>query len=197
MKTGAGNHFPLLGGLSEEKDRGVEAEKIKFHGDYEMSYILVDGYNLLGVFHKNLEKAREDLINRLEKYCNIKGHDLIVVFDGWKEGQPLETKFRIGGVNVIYSRLGEKADSVIERILRERKKAWIVVSSDRAVADFAWSMGYASINSQEFERKLESSSQRGAFDVINEEDYSKTLRKGNPRQPNKRQRLKLKAIEKL
>lgn len=161
-----------------------------------MAYILIDGYNLLGVFHKSLEKAREELISRLERYCSIKGHDLTVVFDGWKEGQPLETKFRTGGVTVIYSRLGEKADSVIERILREKKRSWIVVSSDRAVADFAWGMGYASLNSQEFERKMESAIQAGPFDVLDEEDMT-IPKKGNPRQPNKRQKLKIKALQKL
>jgi len=160
-----------------------------------MSSILVDGYNLLGIFHKNLEKARDGLIHRLERYCSIKGHDLTVIFDGWKEGQPYETRFRHGRVTVIYSRLGEKADSVIERILSERKRSWIVVSSDRAVSDFAWGMGYASVSSQEFETKLESATLRGDFEKIEEE--TERPRKGNPRKPNKRQRLKLKALEKL
>lgn len=161
-----------------------------------MANILVDGYNLLGIFHKDLEKAREELIKHLERYCSIRGHDLTIVFDGWKEGQPLETMFKLGRVTIIFSRLEEKADSVIERILRERRRSWIVVSSDRAVADFAWGMGYASISSQEFKRKIESLIHVGPFDVL-EEDYERITRKGNPRQPNKRQRLKLKALEKL
>lgn len=169
--------------------------KIVLPGEYEMAHLLIDGYNLLGIFHKNLEKAREDLISRLERYSSLKGHDLTIVFDGWKEGQPFETKFKVGRVTVIYSRLGEKADSVIERILKERKRSWIVVSSDREVADSAWSMGYASISSQEFEGKIESSTLRGYFDEL-EEDIKRS-KKGNPRQPNKRQKLKLAAIKKL
>jgi predicted RNA-binding protein with PIN domain len=162
-----------------------------------MAHALIDGYNLLGVFHKNLERAREELIHRLERYCSMKGHDLTIVFDGWKEGEPFESVIRQGTVTVIYSKRGETADAVIERILRERKKAWIVITSDRAVADFAWGMGYASINSQEFERKLESSGKRDPSDMLDEEDLSKTQRKGNPRMPNKRQKLKIKALEKL
>jgi predicted RNA-binding protein with PIN domain len=161
-----------------------------------MASILVDGYNLIGIFHKDLEKAREGLISRLERYCSVKGHELTIIFDGWKEGQPDETKTRLGRVTVIYSRLGEKADSVIERILKERKRSWIVVSSDRAISDFAWSMGYASVSSQEFEGKIESSTLRGYFDELEEEEINRP-RKGNPRQPNKRQRLKIKALEKL
>lgn len=162
-----------------------------------MASVLIDGYNLLGIFHRNLEKAREELIHRLERYCSIKRHDLTVVFDGWKEGEPFESVIQQGMVTVIYSKRGEKADSVIERILRERKKAWIAVSSDRAVADFAWSMGYASVSSQEFERKLESSGKRDLSDMSDEEELGKTQRKGNPRMPNKRQKLKIKALEKL
>lgn len=162
-----------------------------------MAHVLIDGYNLMGVSHKDLEKSRGGLIKRLEGYCLMKGHDLTIVFDGWKEGEPFESVIQQGMVTVIYSKRGETADAVIERVLRERKKAWIVVSSDRAVADFAWGMGYASVSSQEFERKLGSSGQRGAFDILEEEDYMKTSRKGNPRQPNKRQKLKIKALEKL
>ncbi len=164
-----------------------------------MAHVLIDGYNLMGVSHKDLEKARENLIHRLEGYCSMKGHDLTIVFDGWKEGEPFESVIQQGTVTVIYSKRGETADAVIERILREKKKSWIVITSDRAVADFAWSVGYASVSSQEFEKKLETASANKGefFDETDEEDFSRTSRKGNPRQPNKREKLKIKALQKL
>ncbi len=60
-----------------------------------------------------------------------------------------------GGVKVIYSRLGEKADSVIRRILSTERREWIVVSSDREVAGHAWGAGSVPIPSEEFLRFIE------------------------------------------
>ncbi|MBI4654540.1 MAG: NYN domain-containing protein [Nitrospirae bacterium] len=119
-----------------------------------MAYILIDGYNLIGIAHNNLENARNNLIEQLQRYSELKGHGVTVVFDGWKSGQLNETKTRIGNVNIIFSRLGEKADILIKRILSEKQGQWIAVSSDREIADFANKKGFASITAEEFERKL-------------------------------------------
>ncbi|MEK7822702.1 MAG: NYN domain-containing protein, partial [Nitrospirota bacterium] len=109
-----------------------------------MAYILIDGYNLIGIAHKDLEKARNDIIEKLCRYSELKGHNITLVFDGWKGGQGMETKMRIDNVNIIYSRLGEKADFVIKKILSEDIKPWIVISSDREISDFAGKKGFVS-----------------------------------------------------
>ena len=49
-----------------------------------MAYILIDGYNLIGIAHGNLEEARNDLIEKLQKYAAIKKQSITLVFDGWK-----------------------------------------------------------------------------------------------------------------
>ena len=79
--------------------------------------VIIDGYNLIGTSHRNLEKQRETLIDALIEYKKRKGHDITVVFDGWKTGESHESRYVTGGVRVIYSRVGEKADSVIKRII--------------------------------------------------------------------------------
>ncbi|HDH00925.1 MAG TPA: hypothetical protein ENG80_03850 [Nitrospirae bacterium] len=51
-----------------------------------MANILIDGYNLIGIAHDNLEKARIDLIQKLQSYSKLKKHRITLVFDGWKNG---------------------------------------------------------------------------------------------------------------
>lgn len=169
-----------------------------------MAHILIDGYNLIGIAHRELEKARNAIIERLHRYASLKGHDITIVFDGWKDGKPAETKMRIGSVNIIYSRLGEKADLVIKKILSEERKPWIVVSSDREIADFAGRKGFGSITAAEFEERLSSSTGMTApeeeTDAAKDNDdlYEKPAKqKGNPRKPSKKLKQKLRAIKNL
>jgi len=80
-------------------------------------HIIVDGYNLIrqsDTFRqserKSLEEGRNALIRSLAGYRKLRGHRITVVFDGWVGGSPLEERDRALGVEIIYSRLGEKAD---------------------------------------------------------------------------------------
>ncbi len=172
-----------------------------------MAYILIDGYNLIGIAHKNLEKARNDIIEKLCKYSELKGHNITLVFDGWKTGQANETKLRISNINIIYSRLGEKADFVIKKILSEGTRPWIVVSSDREVSDFANKKDFGSLTASEFEDKLYSSlyiaGQEEAEVPLKYDEYDEDIdvmparQKGNPRRLSKKQKRKLQALKKL
>ncbi|MBI5195059.1 MAG: NYN domain-containing protein [Nitrospirae bacterium] len=168
-----------------------------------MSYILIDGYNLIGIVHRDIEEARSNLISRLCEYSNLKHHDVTVVFDGWKDGQLNETSMQKGRVTVVFSRLGEKADLVIKRILLKDKKSWIVISSDREIADFARNRGFVSLTSSEFERKLYlagSITEKDEDKAIQDEEENETgtvRRKGNPYKPSKKQKQKQSAIKKL
>ncbi len=169
-----------------------------------MSSILIDGYNLIGIAHKDLEKARNDLVRDLREYANAKGHSITVVFDGWKDGRAEETRSRSDSVTVIYSRLGEKADSVIRRLITSSAGHWIVVSSDREISDFAERKDLAAVTSQEFEKKLyavlsrnreEHTSPPG--DEDDEYDHKPSPRRGSPRILSKRERKKVQALRKL
>ncbi len=170
-----------------------------------MAHILIDGYNLIGIAHKNLEKARNDIIEKLRNYSESKGHNITIVFDGWKSGQGAETKMRIGNVNIIYTRLGEKADFVIKKILSEDIRPWIVVSSDREISDFADKKGFVSITSGEFEDKLDSilylDKRQEIEDSLKNDEANITRhyhrQKGNPRKLSQKQKKKLSALKKL
>lgn len=120
-----------------------------------MAFIVIDGYNVIGVMHGDLDAERQRLIEALAEYAKAKGHDITVVFDGWKDGRTEEGRMVTGGVSVIYSALGEKADSVIKRIVSGKGKHWIVVSSDREIISHAWAEDSVPVKSEEFMKALE------------------------------------------
>ena len=65
------------------------------------------------------DMAREALLRDLATYRQRKGHVLTVVFDGRQQGQPIETREHRAGVQAIYSKRGERADQVIQRLARD------------------------------------------------------------------------------
>ena len=104
----------------------------------------------------------------------------------------------VGGVRVIYSKLGEKADSVIKRMISSDKREWIVVTSDRDIADHAWRCGSVVVSSEEFQNVLEKPGRidSGDFEFLEEEDYEPE-KKGSPRKLSKKEKAKRRAISKL
>jgi predicted RNA-binding protein with PIN domain len=160
-------------------------------------HVIVDGYNVLGVLHAGAaeqpfagEASREGLLRDLSTYHARKGHPLTVVFDGWKEGMPVERREFRSGVEVIYSRRGERADQVIQRLANQLGRDCAVVSSDREVADCARQAGAFVMGAAEFAVKLRagSSSQmtsswrkENAGDLDDDRRRRPHEKKGNPR----------------
>ncbi len=128
----------------------------------------------------------------------MKGHDITVVFDGWKSGRQTEESLVTGGIRVIYSRLGEKADSVIKRIFCAAKKEWIVVSSDRDIVLRAWSCGSVPVSSERFLSLLDHPGDivPGEFEPL-DEDEDTVPRKGRARTPSKKEKAFLRVLKKL
>ncbi len=190
-----------------------------------MAYILIDGYNLTGIDNGNLEKARNELIESLRHYCEIKKHKVTVVFDGWKNGRSTESITKNAGLTVIYTRLGEIADVAIRKMLTPDARPWIVISTDREIYDYAGSRGFAAVTSEEFERKLfntlkdhlpeetqeiekdvtpatmeellEQSDTEFLKYINDETDNSSASSSGNPRKLSKKDRKKIQALSKL
>lgn len=97
-----------------------------------------------------MEKAREGLIDLLINYKNFKGHDITVVFDAYKQGDRYERSSFRGNVRVIYTRLGETADDVIKRTISEVRKEWVIITSDRDVIKYTWSVNSIPVPSEIF-----------------------------------------------
>jgi uncharacterized protein len=120
-------------------------------------HLIIDGYNLLGIRGQvgpRSEMARECLVRELTAYRQRKGHPMTVVFDGWRQGLGVERHEHRPGVQVMYSKKGERADQLIQRLASEYGGDCAVVSSDREVADFARAHGAFVIGAAEFELKL-------------------------------------------
>ncbi len=172
-------------------------------------HIVIDGYNLIrqserlsNIERSSLEEGREALLESLASYRKVKHHPMTVVFDGTHADLPINAKRQHKGINIVFSRPGELADTVIKRLVaRERERA-VVVSSDREVADFATAHGAATIGSVEFENKMEMATNLDApgadFSEEKERGWTPTTKKKGPsRRPPKEKRRSRSKTRKL
>jgi len=166
-------------------------------------HLIIDGYNLLHVNRSlinlnstQLQWERERLIDRLSTYQKHKSCGVTVVFDGWQEGWSTETREKKKGIEVLFSKLGEKADEVIKRLVKEKGSGTIVITSDRDVARFAQRMDIAVIPSEQFREKLEG----GTSDRLEEspeEEENAMKKKGPSRRLSKKEKRTRAASKKL
>lgn len=145
-----------------------------------------------------MENQRAQLIRQLKQYRESKGYPITVVFDGWRSGWIYEVEERSGGIRVIFSQQGEKADSVIQRLAREMGNGCVVVTSDRVVRNAVEASGAVAIYAGEFSAKLKNI---GREIFAGEDEGFEGLRfqekKGNPRKLSKTERKRRERLKKL
>ncbi len=170
------------------------------------THLIIDGYNVLGrlgTFSSHIESARESLLRDLAAYRHRKNHPITVVFDGWQQGQPTEGREPRAGLEVIYSKRGERADQVIQRLAREYGADCAVVSSDQEVARSARVSGAMVIGAQEFAVKLRAAPQGGGLahkelDMQEETTPPRdSKKKGNPRKLPKALRQRARQLKRF
>ena len=125
-------------------------------------FIAIDGYNFIKQSPElrrleqiDLQKAREGLIEQLAQYKRFKGHSITVVFDGSQAGSLAQQRERSKGIEVIFSRPGEKADDVLKRFAAEKRGGITIVTSYRDVALFAEKKEAAAVPVSGFAEKME------------------------------------------
>jgi len=167
-------------------------------------HLIIDGYNLLHVTRSltllnsiELQWERDRLIDQLSAYRQVKPYEVTIVFDGWQGGWKTEKKERRKGIEIIFSKLGEKADEVIKRLVKEKGSGAIVVTSDRGVSRYAERMSAAVIPSDQFREKMESSALSIQKDLEEAEEERSFKRKGPSRRLSKKERRFRNAIRKL
>jgi predicted RNA-binding protein with PIN domain len=167
--------------------------------------LIIDGYNLLHVHgtltHLNaiqLQWERDRLIDQLSAYQKIKSCEITVVFDGWRGGWVTEKKEKKKGVEIIYSKLGEKADEVIKRLVKGEGSGAIVITSDREISRFAERMAIPVISSDQFKEKIERVG-INVDEVVDkeEEEVLGSKRKGQARRLSKKEKRTKAALKKL
>ncbi len=171
------------------------------------SHLIIDGYNLLGRMGRlggPMDMARETLLQSLVAYRHRMGHAITVVFDGWQQGQPSEGREHRAGVQVVYSKRGERADQVIQRLARVYGSDCAVVSSDHEIVNVARSHGAFVMEAQEFAAKLGAASRSSGRIPHKELDPGEEWppkrgpeKKGNPRKLPKAQRQRSKQLKRF
>ena len=170
--------------------------------------LLIDGYNLIGAYglmrNKNLEGERKGLIKKLYEYKKLKKIDITVVFDGLRSDNDIASRDRMGGISIIYSRIGESADDLIKKIVKSEGSAegFVIVTSDREISSFCSGYNATVISSGEFKIRLEMASFFQDKDIDDEEDGSlplqiSTKKRGNPRKLSKTERQRISKLKKL
>ena len=127
------------------------------------SYLILDGYNVIGALERyapaasgGLDASRELLVNDALKAAGWTGRRIIVVFDAHGGPDPERTEVRAGGaVRVVYSAPGESADDVIERLLGNLDGSATVYTGDFALQRTALARGVMRATPREFAALLD------------------------------------------
>ena len=100
-------------------------------------YLIVDGHSIIFAWFelrqlhaRRSSLAREALVKQLRNYQDWTGVRVIVVFDG--KGTKISATFEPGDVQIFYSRSGQTADAIIERLASKYAKRFdlMVATSD-------------------------------------------------------------------
>lgn len=99
-------------------------------------YLIVDGHSVIFAWPelrklhaRRTSLAREALIKRLRDYQDWTDVRVVVVFDG--KGRKIEASSDPGDVQVFYSRTGQTADAIIERLASKYARQfelWVATS---------------------------------------------------------------------
>ena len=153
-------------------------------------HIIVDGYNVIRQSEqlrikdvRDMQEGREALQDMLVEYRKIKGHPITIVFDGTYALSLDTQRQRFRGINILFSRHGETADTVIKRMAAREKERALVVSSDRDIVSFVRSVGSATIGSRAFEKKIFQafySGENGGMEESPDTGWIPTTRKKGP-----------------
>ncbi|SET01812.1 NYN domain-containing protein [Anaerobranca gottschalkii] len=120
--------------------------------------LIIDGYNFLYGYFKEktkdreLTELREEIINKLLEYQKFTGEKVILVFDAYrvKGSWKLEN---VDGLEIIYTKFGQTADALIERLVKELTESHVrvtVVTSDYTQQQFVMGKGAIRKSSREF-----------------------------------------------
>src|SRR6266513_2878252 len=116
-------------------------------------YLIVDGHSIIFAWPelrklhaRRSSLAREALIKELRDYQDWTGVRVVVVFDG--KGKKVEATSEPAEVQVFYSRSGQSADAIIERLASKYAKRYelVVATSDSMEAETVHACGAESIS---------------------------------------------------
>jgi predicted RNA-binding protein with PIN domain len=84
-------------------------------------YLIVDGHSMIfawpelrALHQRRTASARDELVRQLTRYQDASGVRVVVVFDG--RGVAAAEATEPGGIQVFYSKDGQTADAIVERL---------------------------------------------------------------------------------
>jgi len=116
-------------------------------------YLIVDGHSVIFAWPelrklhtRRSSLAREALVKQLRDYQDWTGVHVVVVFDG--KGKKVDATSDPAEVQVFYSRSGQSADAIIERLASKYAKRFtlMVATSDSMEAETVQASGAESIS---------------------------------------------------
>ena len=116
-------------------------------------YLIVDGHSVIFAWPelrklhvRRSSLAREALVKQLRDYQDWTGVHVVVVFDG--KGKKVEASSDPADVQIFYSRSGQSADAIIERLASKYAKRYelVVATSDSLEAETVHACGAESIS---------------------------------------------------
>jgi predicted RNA-binding protein with PIN domain len=121
--------------------------------------ILIDGHNLIGRLPMlSLEDPddEEKLVRLLRSYRARTGKRITVVFDAGENSSLAHTR-QLGGIQIIFAPRGRTADALIAKRVQQSRdpRAWLVVTSDRNLAQVVGQHGARVQSAEDFAARME------------------------------------------
>ena len=132
------------------------------------SYLLVDGHSVIfawpelrALHERRTSLAREALIKRLRDYQDWSGIHVVIVFDG--KGAAVSKSSDPGDVQIFYSRAGQTADTIIERLASKYASQFriLVATSDYLEQETVGACGAECITPEALRGLLKEARSRG------------------------------------
>ncbi|MFC4389202.1 NYN domain-containing protein [Gracilibacillus marinus] len=140
-----------------------------------MDVLLVDGYNMIGAWEelqilkdKDLDKARQILVEKMAEYQAYRKRRVIVVFDAY-EVRGVENRYKSYRVEVIFTKENETADQCIERLVKELKNVRtkvFVATSDYTEQRTIFAQGAFRMSARELDIELKNIEKEINQDII-------------------------------
>jgi len=130
-------------------------------------YLIVDGHSVIFAWpelrklhQRRTSLARDSLVKQLRDYQDWTGVRVVVVFDG--KGNSIDATADPGEIQIFYSRAGQTADSVVERLASNYAKKFrlLVATSDYGEQETVTASGAECISAEGLRGLLESAQSR-------------------------------------
>ncbi len=151
-----------------------------------VTHYFIDAYNVMlkssflrETAHRDLEQARDMLLDYVQCFCLAGDYAITVVFDGREQEQSRTTLPRTGsapGVHIVFSPQNTSADTVIERLVYQQSDRMncIVVSNDRSLRDQCRGMGTLTMEADSFLNAVRQV-QRNAREMLNKREKTQAM----------------------